>query len=116
MDLESHEKLCVKELDKPYTEIHVFLDSYQQKYRGFSHRRILHHRLGIEACVKQFGETARKPAELHIKQDMGFVPETWKDLENHTFPLLDEEFEQEKDLIVLYGNDCYDTIEQSGID
>lgn len=111
MDLTDHQKHCQKETGKPHTEVHVFLDSFSRKYRGFAHRRILHHKLGIELCVKRFGESARKPAELHILQGLGFILETWKDLEPHVFLLGEEDKEQEKDLIDLYGKEKYEAIE-----
>ncbi len=46
-----------------------------------------------------------------MKQDLGLIPETWKELQPHTMLLLDEEDEQERDLIELYGRDAYDDIE-----
>ena len=113
MDLIEHEKHCIQELGLPYSEIHLFLDQYAKKYRGFSHRRLLHHRLGIDFCIQEFGEDARHAATLHILDDFGFIPTNWKELEKHSFPLLEDEEEQEKDLAELYGKEKYEEIEGS---
>ena len=110
MDLFEHERECVKELGEPWTQIHVFMDQYAQKYRGFLHRRLLHHQLGIGLAVHRFGESARPAATLHVNQDLGFVPDTWKELDEHIFFLGDEETEQEKDLKELYGETQYKRI------
>lgn len=56
MNLEEHEISCMNNLGSLFTEVHVFLDLYSMKYRGFSHRILLHHRLGVELCVNKFGE------------------------------------------------------------
>jgi Domain of unknown function (DUF6915) len=111
MDLFEHEKESMKELGQTWTEVHVFLDQYSQKYRGFLHRRLLHHQLGVEQVEKRFGEGARQAALLHIKQDMGFVPKTWKELDEYSFFLGNEELEQEKDLKELYGEKLFTDIE-----
>jgi len=111
MDLFEHEKECEKKLGKTWTEVHVFLDQFAQKYRGFVHRRLCHHQLGIEQVVRRFSEGARQAAELHIMQDLGFVPETWKELDEYSFFLGNEELMQEKDLKELYGIDRYNEVE-----
>lgn len=103
MDLAGHEKSSLEIFGSPFTEVHIFLDSYSKKYRGFSHRILLHHRLGVELCVEKFGEQARAAAIQHITEDLGFVPDSWKDLEKFYFPLLDEEILQYQDLVELYG-------------
>ena len=111
MDLIEHEKLCIRKLGKPFTEVHVFLDSFSRKYKGFSHRILLHHKLGVNLCVKKFGEQSRSAAILHIQQDLGFLPRSWKDLEAYNFPLEGEDLEQEKDLKKLYGEKVYEEVE-----
>ena len=109
MDLFDHEKECLDELGEPWTEVHVFMDQFAQKYRGFLHRRLLHHKLGIELAVQKFGETARRAAELHVTQDIGFIPNTWKNLKERTC----EEMKQEKDLKELYGEEVFKEIERN---
>ncbi len=113
MKLEEHEKSCLKKFGKPFTLVHLFLDRYFEKYRGVLHRRILHHRLGVEIIRKHDGDEAAKAAEYHIREDMGFLPETWIGHEDYTFFLHDwEEREQEKDLVELYGLELYEQLEQ----
>ena len=111
MDLEEHERECMKELGEPWTHVHVFMDRYAKEYRGFVHRRLLHHRLGIELAVRAFGEEARMAATLHVQQDLGFVPEDWTALEQYSFFLGDEEERQEEVLRELYGAEVFGEIE-----
>lgn len=69
MKLEEHEKQSVLWFDKPWTEVHVFLDQFAPMFRGADHRRLLHTREGLELVVAKFGEESRPVAELHIKED-----------------------------------------------
>ncbi len=115
MDLFEHEKECVRLLGRPWTEVHVFLDQYSAKFRGFLHRRLLHHRLGIEAVVMRFGDGARHAAELHVEQDLGFVPKDWRELDEYCFFLGDEESLMEAELRRLYGVEVFDEVENQGI-
>ena len=69
MKLEDHEKQSVEYFGKPFTEVHVFLDQFFDKFRGAEHRRVLHHTMGVNEIVRRFGEEARPVAELHIKED-----------------------------------------------
>ena len=100
-----HEKHCEEQFGKAFSEVHSFLDQYANRFRGINHRRLLHHRMGIELIVKQFGEIARGPAEQHIELDFGFIPESWTDIDNHYFPLtIEEDNEINADLERLYNN------------
>ena len=89
-------------------EVHVFLDQFFPKYK-ISHRRLLHHRLGVELAVRHFGETAWGPAELHILDDEGKVAGNWLGVDVQYLDPTDEA-EQEKDLILLYGRETYDRV------
>lgn len=69
MKLKEHEEQSVLWFDKPWTEVHVFLDQFYPVFRGAEHRRVLHHKAGVNEVVRRFGEEARPVAELHIKED-----------------------------------------------
>ena len=103
MNQQQHEQACREEFGKPYSEVHEFLDRYYAEFRGINHRILLHHRLGIELAVQQFGEDARAPAEQHIRLDWGFIPNSWEDLDRHYFPLsIEEDVAIEQELMRLY--------------
>ncbi len=103
MNQQQHEQACQEAFDAPFSEVHAFLDQYYSRFPGMNHRILLHHRLGIELVVRQFGEAARGPAEQHIRLDWGFIPESWEDLERHYFPLsLEEAANIEQELMRLY--------------
>lgn len=60
-------------------EVHTCLDRFFWRF-GYDHRVVLHHKLGIDLIVKEFGEEARWIAEQHIKDDWGGkIPETYYD-------------------------------------
>jgi len=65
---------CVKELGKPYKEVHLWLDEFFRKV-GPKHRSIRHHEEGIEEVRKKWGDEAAKAAEIHIRSDCyGNIP------------------------------------------
>ena len=71
---EEHCEDCVKELGKPYEEVHRWLDELFRKV-GPKHRSIRHHNEGIEEVRAKWGDEAAKAAEIHIKKDCyGVVP------------------------------------------
>ncbi len=110
MHFDDHVKHTLRIYWRRAEEVHIFLDQFFSKYRD-THRRLLHHRLGIALVVEKFGEEARGPAERHIEDDMGFVPKTWLDHDPYVFYLdLDEEAKQEEDLVSLYGRETYDRV------
>lgn len=114
MTHKEHAEACVKEFGKPFEEIHVFLDQFWPKYK-ISHRRLLHHWLGLELIVNRFGKEARAPAELHIFQDLGRVPKSWLDHDPFTVYLDNgDEEKQEADLILLYGQQKYNALASQG--
>jgi hypothetical protein len=97
-----HEKSSLRKFGKGYAEIHIFLDHYYPIF-SFSHRMLLHHQLGIDLIVEKFGEYARKPAEQHIIEDVGEVPEDWKFYGDPFFLKLEEYSIMENELRKLYG-------------
>lgn len=111
MKLEEHEQRCVEKFGKPYTEVHRFLDQFMEKY-GPPHRRLLHHRPGIELIGEKFGAEAALAAELHIRDDFGFVPENW--LQHQSFTPWSDYLQQrqQQDLIQLFGEEQVRTTER----
>jgi hypothetical protein len=63
---------CVKELGKPYEEVHKWLDEFVEAYGGMSHRRARHHKKGVEEVRAMWGDEAAKAAEIHILRDLWF--------------------------------------------
>lgn len=110
MHHDQHAKHTLRIYGRRADEVHAFLDQFWPKYR-ISHRRLLHHRLGVELAVRQLGETAWGPAELHIIDDLGCIPETWLDHDPRVVYLEPcDEPSQEEDLILLYGWEAYDKV------
>lgn len=68
-----HEQHCIEVLGGPFTEIHKWMDQYHLDARGIAHRVALHHLLGIELGVEEFGEGARKALELHVLDDFAVI-------------------------------------------
>lgn len=69
-----HEARCQEILGQPWPEVHEFLDQFFPRYQSYSHRVILHHQAGIAHLRRRLGEAARAAAELHIRDDLGFIP------------------------------------------
>ena len=82
---------------------------------GIAHRRLLHHKLGIDLIAKRFGEEARGPSELHIRQDLeGQLHEDWTYYHDYDDVLnLDRNIlnKQNNELRKVYGDDVFDRIE-----
>ena len=112
MKLEQHEENCLKNFGKPFSEVHRYLDHYFREYH-IAHRRLLHHRLGIEMIVKLFGEVARKAAEQHIIDDFGLIPHSWIEHDEYTVYLNpgDEE-KQQIELENLFGTELIKMVEE----
>jgi len=117
MQLKDHMQSTLSQLGNEFQELHVALDNYYMTFRSSLHWVILHHQLGIEKMVEQFGESCRAAAEIHIKDDFGFVPigptdprllkhvyynGPW-DLE-HAEEVLEKEYGQSFDLEAAYDN------------
>lgn len=64
-----------RKLGERFEEVHRFLDQFAEKF-GYSHRKIFHHKYGVELVRYFFGEKATEAAELHIKADCdGKIPD-----------------------------------------
>ncbi len=107
MRIAEHAKHCEEVLGKPYTEVHVFLDQSALKYNmRFTHRMILHHRLGVEIVGLELGPDAKEAARLHIRDDLwGHLPLSpeWFVAQENYLPTSGQEDSMEDDLKTLLG-------------
>jgi Domain of unknown function (DUF6915) len=117
MYIAQHADACFYKFGKAYYEIHEFLDQYQEEYvdYGIAHRLLLHHKLGIDLIAQRFGEEARGPADLHIRQDLKEqLPEDWT-YYGHFDDILDLGRNllnmQNNELQKLYGDDVFDRVD-----
>ena len=78
MKQEEHEERSLILFGRKHTEVHEFLDQYFSMF-GPYHRIVLHHQLGVQLVVAKFPGAVRKIAEQHIIDDLGRVPEDWRD-------------------------------------
>ena len=72
----SFQKHCSVSEDRfgcSYDYVHLWLDEFAKTHFP-SHRHFRHHKEGVEEVRKKWGDMAAKAAELHIQQDMGFIP------------------------------------------
>ena len=81
--LAEHEKDCIERLGEAFTEVHLFLDQYVEKYPieifEEQHRSFLHNKNGIEQVRKKWGNKAAVAARLHIARDeFGSIPKTFR--------------------------------------
>lgn len=79
MELKEHEELCRKILGDPYTEVHQFLDQFQNPAEIFVsqyHRNKLHHFEGLILIALLFRtKEATYAAIIHVLQDcLGYIP------------------------------------------
>jgi hypothetical protein len=73
-DLATHCKETLEKLGQDFKEVHEWLDAFFPQM-GPSHRKMRHHREGIEEVRALWGDAAAQAAELHIKADLsGHVP------------------------------------------
>ena len=99
MMFDDHRARSVANCGYDMPEVHKYLDQYFPVFRTGTHRLILHHQLGVSKLVNMFGDNygyegrilVRQVAELHIKDDLGFVPESWHEMEDLKFFLDDRE-------------------------
>jgi hypothetical protein len=83
MKLEDHEKETMSLFNKPYTEVHLWLDEFAGNPDfGMRHRRRRHHKEGLREAENLFGWDAALAARLHIMSDL--KEEGWK--ESDRFP------------------------------
>jgi hypothetical protein len=78
-ELEAHEKRSRDILQGPFTEVHEYLDQYNNSkdhpFTAHLHRRCLHHWEGIKEVVAFFEPWAALPAIVHILDDcLGYIP------------------------------------------
>lgn len=104
MFVDDHVRSSREKFGKSFSEVHFFLDQYFKRF-GPSHRILLHHQKGVELVVKQFGEEAKKPAELHIQEDVGCLPEDWHSYGDPVFINLELYDDLEAELKILYPDD-----------
>jgi len=71
MKTNEHCKKSLELFNEEGKEYHKWIDSYAEKF-GWSHRKILHNKEGIEVGVMIFGEIARKHLQQHVKDDYKF--------------------------------------------
>ncbi len=74
MDREHHARTCEGALGHPYHEVHDFLDQYSKRFPR-EHRKAYHHRQGLRLIADRFGLEAVEAAEMHIFEDVGFIPD-----------------------------------------
>jgi hypothetical protein len=80
MKQEEHENISLAMFGEKHQKVHEFLDQFFPKY-GIYHRVVLHHRLGITLVVQKFSESARLAAEQHIMDDMGCIPNDFREFD-----------------------------------
>ena len=80
---EEHCQQSITLFGKPYEEVHIWLDELAGKPGyGMRHRRVRHHREGIQWVRELFGDEASSVARLHIITDL--KEEGW--IESDPFP------------------------------
>lgn len=57
--------------DECAAEVHKWFDQYATDPFNHDHRKVLHHREGVEVGVQLFGEWARKHLIQHLLDDYG---------------------------------------------
>lgn len=72
MDRKYHEAESIKLFNKPFTEVHVWLDGCCWKNGKFDpyHRRYRHTMEGVDFIEKTYGKCARQVAIRHIISDL----------------------------------------------
>jgi DNA-binding GntR family transcriptional regulator len=82
-DWKEHCKDCKNAgLSKEWDVVHHWLDEFSKEYYPWEgHRIYRHHKDGIEEVRKKWGDEAAMAAEMHIKKDFGYIPESIEELE-----------------------------------
>jgi len=85
---------CVREVGKPYKEVHKWLDefAFEDGKINPEHRNRRHHKEALKECRELFGDSGVEAALIHIRKDMGGLPENSSDC-------IDFEFKQWAKLI-----------------
>ena len=112
MKYTEHAESCKNQLGRSFLEVHRFLDQFYRDF-GLGHRSMLHHQLGIEVIEKEFGEEARRPAELHIREDTGGdLPEDWSYYGKPLFVQIKEYARLCAALRQIYGEETFQKVQQ----
>ncbi len=69
-----HQDDCVKLLGESFPHVHRWLDE-PFEHEGAIHRRVRHHRQGIERVRSLFGHRATLAAKIHVLRDCQGIPE-----------------------------------------
>jgi hypothetical protein len=72
-NLEQHKKDCFSWLGAEFEGVHKWLDEFFTVY-GPEHRKIRHHREGVEQARAKFGDQGADAAIIHILRDCRNVP------------------------------------------
>ncbi len=71
--IETHEKDCIDRLGEPFTEVHLWLDAFAEKYPpkifDDQHRKYRHNKKGVEEIRDMWGDRAAEAAVLHLCRD-----------------------------------------------
>jgi hypothetical protein len=66
---------CIKELGKPFIEVHEWLDEFAIKFppetHGVFHRKFRHNKEGVEKVRSAWGDDGARAAVIHINRDDG---------------------------------------------
>lgn len=68
--LDEHCRETADKLGRPWQEVHEWLDDLFLEM-GPSHRKVRHHREGIEKVRARYGDEAALAAEMHVRADCG---------------------------------------------
>jgi len=71
--LEQHKHDCVEALGEPFQSVHEWLDAFFPVL-GPYHRKVRHHKEGVEEIRQTFGEKAALAAQVHILRDCRNIP------------------------------------------
>lgn len=73
-DLETHCRESMKKLGSDFRKVHEWMDAYFPKM-GPSHRKMRHHKEGIEEVRSLLEDKAAQAAKIHIEADLcGHIP------------------------------------------
>lgn len=106
--IKEHEKDCVEFLNKPYTDVHKWLDQYENMFHvgffGEYHRTFLHNSYGL-TCIKSiFGCESEKAARIHLIRDYLHSPINKRDvdfyIDGRGFNIMMKRLNDPNDLIV----------------
>jgi len=70
--IQQHCRECKKEMGTPWMKVHEWLDEFAKEQGAPKHRRMRHHKEGVEEVRDMWGDEAAKAAEIHIRRDLFF--------------------------------------------